>query len=280
MILLRALRLPTRHFVNSTCGSTTSISFITGRLISTDSSDSDSDMSGPDGLDVAGMRKAYKGGHQAFIESDLESRDPIAQFTAWFKLACDDPKIGEANAMTLATATKDGIPSARMVLLKGFGKEGFRFFTNYGSRKGSELTSNPQASLVFYWETLSRQVRIEGPVEKLSVEASTEYFHSRPRDSQIGAIVSHQSTVIESRDVLTQRDAELKEQYADTNIVIPKPEYWGGFLLRPKTIEFWQGQSNRLHDRIVFRRPRNEEVIDEKLTHTGDDGWVYERLSP
>ncbi|XP_077978642.1 pyridoxine/pyridoxamine 5'-phosphate oxidase-like [Glandiceps talaboti] len=238
-------------------------------------------MSCPDRLDAAGMRGAYLAEHQTFLESHLESKDPIVQFTAWFKLACNDPEIGQlANAMTLATATRDGLPSARIVLLKGFDKDGFAFYTNQDSRKGQELLSNPQASLVFHWKPLNRQITIEGSVEKLSDEVSTEYFHSRPRDSQIGTCVSHQSTVVESRDILTQRYTELKERYADPNTIIPKPDYWGGFLLKPKTMEFWQGQTNRLHDRIVFRQPTDGEVIDEKLTHTGDDGWVYERMSP
>ncbi|XP_070566237.1 pyridoxine/pyridoxamine 5'-phosphate oxidase-like isoform X1 [Ptychodera flava] len=238
---------------------------------------SDDDMAD---INVAAMRKAYKAGHQAFFEKDLEAKEPIAQFAAWFKLACEDPKIGEANAMTLATATKDGKPSARMVLLKGFSTDGFIFYTNYGSRKAEELISNPFASLVFYWESLSRSVRIEGSVEKLSEKASTDYFHSRPKASQIGACVSHQSTVIESRDVLLQREAELQEKYANPDSVIPKPEFWGGFILKPQLMEFWQGQSNRIHDRIVFRKPKDGEVIDDKLTHKAEDGWVYERLSP
>ncbi len=158
-------------------------------------------VSSTNGIDVAGMRKAYKASHESFQENNLVAREPIAQFAEWFKEASKVDCIGEANAMTLATASKEGKPSARMVLLKGYDKQGFRFFTNYESRKGKELAENPFASLVFYWEPLSRSVRIEGRVEKLTSEESTEYFNSRPPTSQIGAIVSHQSSVIEDRNV-------------------------------------------------------------------------------
>ncbi|XP_063964485.1 pyridoxine-5'-phosphate oxidase-like [Lytechinus pictus] len=234
------------------------------------------------GIDVGAMRKSYKAGHQAFVKDDLSSRDPMTQFTKWFKEACEATENSktEANAMTIATATKDGRPSARMVLLKGYDKTGFRFFTNYESRKGKELAENPFAALVFYWDFQSRSIRIEGPVVKLTAEESTEYFHSRPKTSQIGAVVSNQSRPIEDRNILTNKDAELKEQYKDESTVIPRPDYWGGFKVIPEMIEFWQGQSNRLHDRIVFRKPRKGEIVDGKLVHQGENGWVYERLSP
>lgn len=237
--------------------------------------------SSPSGIDLASMRKKYKSANEAFLETDLIAKEPIGQFADWFQLANEAYKMhsGEANAMTLSTATREGRPSARLVLLKGYSKEGFKFYTNYESRKGKELIENPFACLVFYWEILNRSVRIEGRVERLSDEESTAYFHSRPWESQIGACVSHQSTVIENRDVLTRRDAELKEQYKDKEI--PKPDYWGGFRVVPDVIEFWQGQSNRLHDRIVFRRPGDDdERPDGKMVHGGDDGWVYTRLSP
>ncbi|XP_033104155.1 pyridoxine-5'-phosphate oxidase-like isoform X2 [Anneissia japonica] len=152
-------------------------------------------------LDVASMRKAYKSEHEAFLESHLTSKDPIQQFDTWFKEACKNDKIGEANAMTIATASKEGRPSARMVLLKGYSREGFKFFTNFKSRKGQELTENPFACLVFYWEPLNKQVRIDGQVKRLSEEESTQYFNSRPRSSQIGSIVSNQSQPIPSRHV-------------------------------------------------------------------------------
>ncbi|XP_002732679.1 pyridoxine-5'-phosphate oxidase-like [Saccoglossus kowalevskii] len=172
----------------------------------------------------------------------------------------------------------EGRPSARCLLLKGFTRAGFQFFTDYESRKARDLASNPYAALVFFWEPLHRSVRVQGSVEKVSVEESTEYFRSRPRESQISACASKQSSVIESRDVLTKKTDELRKLYADKEV--PKPENWGGFLVKPEVVEFWQGQSTRAHDRIQFRRPKNGEVVDEKMTHTGDDGWVYERLSP
>ncbi|XP_078656028.1 pyridoxine-5'-phosphate oxidase-like isoform X2 [Branchiostoma floridae x Branchiostoma belcheri] len=234
----------------------------------------------PNGINVAAMRKAYKGGEEVYTEDQLVSRDPIVQFAAWFEEATKHPNVGEANAMCLATSTPEGRPSARMVLLKGYSSEGFRFFTNFYSRKGKELAANPFAALCFHWEPLNRSVRIEGPVERLTDEQSTEYFHSRPRGSQIGATVSHQSTVIEGRHVLDQREKELKEKYADESVEIPKPDYWGGFCLVPEVIEFWQGQTTRIHDRIAFRRLREGETPDKKCTHTGENGWVYERLSP
>ncbi|XP_076045114.1 pyridoxine/pyridoxamine 5'-phosphate oxidase-like isoform X2 [Oratosquilla oratoria] len=231
-------------------------------------------------IDIGGMRKPYKGKSEVFTEDNLVAKEPVAQFKAWFDEACNTPGIVEANAMCLATATKDGKPSSRMVLLKGYGKDGFRFFTNYGSRKGRELIENPQASLCFFWEPLMRSVRVEGKVTKISTEESTDYFHSRPRSSQIGAKVSPQSTVIAGRHVLTDKEEELLVEYKDETKVIPKPECWGGFRIIPDRIEFWQGQTTRIHDRIVFRKPDSDEQIDSTLTHMGDDGWVYERLAP
>ncbi|XP_043910908.1 pyridoxine-5'-phosphate oxidase [Protopterus annectens] len=215
---------------------------------------------------------------QAFEEHQLCSLDPIKQFAEWFKEVAACPSIGEANAMCLATCTKDGRPSARVVLLKGFGEDGFKFFTNYESRKGRELESNPFASLVFYWEPFKRQVRIEGHVERLSETESQEYFQTRPKGSQIGAWVSRQSSVVPDREYLRKKNAEFEEKYKDTDV--PKPDYWGGYVVKPEVIEFWQGQTNRLHDRIVFRRPKEEEILDSGMTHQGENGWVYERLFP
>ncbi|XP_064100562.1 pyridoxine-5'-phosphate oxidase-like isoform X3 [Macrobrachium nipponense] len=231
-------------------------------------------------IDIGGMRKPYKGKNEAFTEDDLVAKEPIAQFREWFDQACSTPGIIEANAMCLATSTKCGKPSARMVLLKGYGKDGFRFFTNYTSRKGEELAENPQASLCFYWEPLMRSVRVEGTVEKLSEKESDDYFHSRPRSSQIGACISPQSKVIDGRHVLTEREQELSEEYRDEKKIIPKPETWGGFRVVPEVIEFWQGQTTRIHDRICFRKPLPDEVLNEQLTKQGEDGWVYERLAP
>ncbi|KAG7492402.1 hypothetical protein MATL_G00013990 [Megalops atlanticus] len=229
-------------------------------------------------MDLSNMRKKYKGDEECFEEDQLISLDPIKQFGYWFDEATKCPDIGEANAMCIATCTKDGRPSARMVLLKGYSNEGFRFFTNYESRKGGELESNPFACLVFYWEPLNRQVRIEGSVERIPYQSSCDYFHSRPKSSQIGAVVSRQSTVVPDRQYLRQKNAELEEMYKDTEV--PMPDYWGGYIVKPQVIEFWQGQTNRLHDRIVFVRPKEGEDTLGEMQHRGEGGWVYYRLSP
>ncbi|XP_054851257.1 pyridoxine-5'-phosphate oxidase isoform X3 [Eublepharis macularius] len=180
--------------------------------------------------------------------------------------------------MCLATCTSDGRPSARMLLLKGFNQEGFRFFTNHESRKGRELDSNPFASIVFYWEPLNRQVRVEGSVERLPEKESEKYFHSRPKSSQIGAVVSRQSTVIADREYLRKKNAEFEEVYCEATV--PKPAYWGGYILKPEVMEFWQGQTNRLHDRIVFRYLPSSSTPLGPMTHKGAGNWVYERLAP
>ncbi|KAM9716893.1 pyridoxine-5'-phosphate oxidase isoform 1-T1 [Menidia menidia] len=228
-------------------------------------------------MDLSNMRKKYKGDEECFEESQLVSLDPIKQFGNWFDEATKCPEVGEANAMCIATATKDGQPSARMVLLKGYSNEGFRFFTNYESRKGSELESNPFACLVFYWEPLNRQIRIEGSVERIPFQSSCDYFHSRPKSSQIGAVVSRQSTPVPNRDYLRQKNAELEEKYKDSEV--PMPDYWGGYLVKPSLIEFWQGQTNRLHDRLVFTRMKDGEKLGD-FQHEAEGGWVYQRLSP
>ncbi|XP_034414696.1 pyridoxine-5'-phosphate oxidase [Cyclopterus lumpus] len=229
-------------------------------------------------MDLSDMRKKYKGAEECFEESQLVSLDPIKQFGDWFNRATECPGVGEANAMCVATATKDGRPSARMVLLKGFSSEGFRFFSNYESRKGSELEGNPHACLVFYWEPLNRQIRIEGTVERIPFQSSSDYFHSRPKSSQIGAVVSRQSTPVPNRDYLRQKNAELEEKYKDTDV--PMPEYWGGYIVKPSLMEFWQGQTNRLHDRIVFTRSSDGPPKPGEFLHPGEGGWVYQRLSP
>uniref|UniRef100_A0A2K6SMQ5 Pyridoxine-5'-phosphate oxidase n=1 Tax=Saimiri boliviensis boliviensis TaxID=39432 RepID=A0A2K6SMQ5_SAIBB len=187
-------------------------------------------------MDLGPMRKSYRGDREAFEETHLTSLDPVKQFAAWFEDAVQCPDIGEANAMCLATCTRDGKPSARMLLLKGFGKDGFRFFTNFESRKGKELDSNPFASLVFYWEPLNRQY-------------------------------------------LRKKNEELEQLYQDQEV--PKPKSWGGYVLYPQVMEFWQGQTNRLHDRIVFRRglPTGDSPLGP-MTHRGEEDWLYERLAP
>ncbi|XP_049873392.1 pyridoxine/pyridoxamine 5'-phosphate oxidase-like [Pectinophora gossypiella] len=231
-------------------------------------------------IDIGGMRIKYKDKDDTFLEKHLVSNEPFGQFKAWFEDACARKEILEPNAMCLATATKDGFPSARFVLLKAYGKDGFKFFTNYESRKAKELAENPNVAATFYWEVLNRSIRIEGSVEKLPEEESIKYFHSRPVPSQIAACASYQSTPIESRDVLCERERALEAEYMIPNKEVPKPQYWGGYAIIPRSVEFWQGQRDRLHDRIKFRKPKSGEVPDGKLLHQGEDGWVFERLSP
>lgn len=196
-------------------------------------------------------------------ESDLDP-DPINEFARWFR-AAEESGIIMADAVALATATTDGKPSVRMVLLKGFDHQGFVFYTNYESRKGRELQQNPYAALVFYWDRLSRQVRISGTVEKVSREESIAYFHSRPFDSQLSAWASRQSEVVLSREVLEERMRELAAEYVGREV--PLPPYWGGFRVFPDSIEFWQGRLSRLHDRFRYSR-------------RSGDHWTLERLSP
>lgn len=229
---------------------------------------------------LADMRKPYNGIDEQFGVKDLISKEPFGNFKHWLEQACNCSSIFEPNAMAVATATPDGKPSVRMVLLKGYDSSGFKFFTNYGSRKGRELSENPHASLMFYWEPLKKMIRIDGTVEKLSEDEAVTYFHLRPRASQFSACVSNQSNVVASLEVLETECQELMKQYSDETQLIPKPESWGGYCVRPTTVEFWQGQTDRLHDRIVFRRPHPDEVLDPAVTAQGDDGWVYERLCP
>ncbi|OAD60249.1 Pyridoxine-5'-phosphate oxidase, partial [Eufriesea mexicana] len=227
---------------------------------------------------LIGMRIKYKDKNETFMEDQLVSKEPIGQFKAWFNEACKTPQIFEPNAMILATANRDGNPSARAVLLKSFGTDGFKFYTNYESRKGRELAENPNVAVVFYWEPLKRSVRIEGKVQKTSSEDSDRYFQSRPYENQIGSIASNQSNVIASRQTLIVKERELIAQFPEGQV--KRPNWWGGYVIIPHSVEFWQGQSDRLHDRIRFRRPKPNEKIDNVLVHKGDNGWVYERLSP
>jgi pyridoxamine 5'-phosphate oxidase len=185
------------------------------------------------------------------LDEELLDRDPIKQFQLWFNDAVE-AQVPMPEAMTLATATPDGRPSARMVLLKQVDHDGFVFFTNYRSAKARQLDANPYASLVFYWPQLERQVRVEGSVERTSEEESREYFQTRPRESQIGAWASAQSEAISGRDVLEQRARELEALYCDREIDCP--EHWGGYRLKPERIEFWKSRVGRLHDRILYHR--------------------------
>ena len=192
------------------------------------------------------------------------SSSPIKQFQLWFGEAVK-AKFYLAEAMTLATASKDGKPSARLVLLKQVDEQGFVFYTNYDSRKGVELIENPFAALVFHWAELHRQVRIEGKVEKVSAKESEEYFHSRPRESQIGAWASPQSHIVSGRNELEQQFETLIKKFEGKPV--PLPEHWGGFRMKPTTIEFWQGRASRLHDRIVYELQSN-------------GSWTIKRLAP
>ena len=210
-------------------------------------------------MSIADIRKDYK--LKSLVEKDA-APDALKQFEHWWNEAVES-KVEEVNAMTLATIA-DGKPSARIVLLKGFKKEGFIFFTNYNSRKGKELQNNAHAALVFFWKELERQIRIEGVVEKLSNEESDAYFTIRPEQSRIGAWSSPQSEVIKSREILEENFIKYQQLFTDGSII--RPPHWGGYIVKPSTIEFWQGRPNRLHDRLQY---------------TSINGnWKIERLAP
>ena len=194
-----------------------------------------------------------------------DERDPIEIFEEWFALA-NDSNIIHPEAMALATTSPDGRPSARMVLLKSVGPEGFTFFTNYGSRKAGEIDSNPHAAVVFHWDVLQRQVRVEGSVERISTEESEAYFKSRPRGSRIGAWASRQSTRLTSRTELEEAVQDVERRFPSDDV--PLPPFWGGYRITPTRIEFWQGRASRLHDRLVFVREDENAV------------WATERLYP
>ncbi|WP_421949044.1 pyridoxamine 5'-phosphate oxidase [Phaeodactylibacter xiamenensis] len=216
----------------------------------------------PANFKIEQLRKDYSA-HT--LEMDKVRSNPVEQFQVWFDEALN-AEVPEPNAMTLSTATTNGVPSARIVLLKGVTDDSFLFYTNYNSRKGQELRANPRAALTFLWHELQRQVRIEGRVEVLSAEESTRYFQSRPKGSQIGAWASPQSTQIESREELEEKVKQLEEEYRAAD-ALPKPGNWGGYRVVPHRIEFWQGRSSRLHDRIEF-------TLSEKGT------WTIARLAP
>ena len=210
---------------------------------------------------IADIRKEYK--LQTLSEDDV-SKDPIDQFDKWWQEAVHSG-IDEVNAMTLATTTADGMPDARIVLLKGFDATGFTFFTNYDSAKGQQLLENPRATLVFFWKELERQVRISGLVSLTSEKISDDYFNSRPEGSRLGAWASPQSKPIESREWLEANEKKLREEYAGGPVT--RPPHWGGYLVKPVRIEFWQGRPSRLHDRISF-------------SLQGNGKWKIERLAP
>jgi pyridoxamine 5'-phosphate oxidase len=212
-------------------------------------------------MNIQDIRTDYK--QRSLLEKDV-AKNPIEQFHIWFQQAVDST-IEEVNAMQLATASAEGVPSIRTVLLKGFTQKGFIFYTNYNSQKGKELTENPRASLLFFYKELERQIRITGLVQKISAEDSDAYFKSRPLGSQIGAIVSPQSQVIKSREWLEEKANKMNATATIKNT--KRPTHWGGYIVVPVSIEFWQGRPSRLHDRILY-------------TVQNDGTWKMERLAP
>ncbi len=211
--------------------------------------------------ELSGLRHEYDA--HGLRRADLHS-DPIEQFRAWFAAALA-AEMRDVNAMSLATATPEGKSAVRIVLLKGVDERGFSFFTNYDSEKGRHLEANPFAALAFYWAKLERQVRITGPVERTSREDSAAYFHSRPVGSRLGAWVSRQSEVVDARQVLDARMEAMRERFHNTEITLPP--HWGGYRVKPETVEFWQGRPNRLHDRFRYSR-------------RADGAWQIDRLAP
>jgi len=211
-------------------------------------------------LDLAALRRDYA--LATLDERDVEA-DPIRQFERWFADAAA-ARVPEPNAMTLSTATRDGVPSARIVLLKGVDANGFAFYTDYRSRKGAELAENPLAALTFLWKEIERQVRITGSVSRVSTHESDAYFRTRPLGSRLGAWASHQSAVLASREELEARVQDVIGRFPDGDV--PLPPHWGGFRVAPDEIELWQGRPDRLHDRLLYRR--------------GERGWEISRLSP
>ena len=210
--------------------------------------------------DLYNFRKDYKLDSLSKEEVD---KNPISQFKKWMNEAISF-KITEPNVMTLATSTPDGIPSARVLLLKSFNNDGFVFYTNYESRKADDLAKNPHACIVFDWHLMERQVRIEGVAKKVSSEESDKYFNERPEGSQMGAWISPQSTFIDDREELENRRVKIESMFKDK--LITRPPNWGGYVLKPHTIEFWQGRENRLHDRLIYIK--------------ADEEWILRRLAP
>jgi len=210
---------------------------------------------------IVSLRKEYS---SAFLNEEDVNQNPFKQFELWMHQAVE-AEILEPHAMTVSTVSVEGKPSSRIVLLRGFDENGFVFYTNYNSHKGNEMAQNKYACLNFFWPELERQIRIEGSIVKIDQQISTAYFHSRPRESQIGAWASIQSAVIENRKVVEDAFVHFSEKFIDLE-VIPKPEHWGGYNIKPTSIEFWQGRPSRLHDRLRY----SEE----------NSNWKIERLSP
>lgn len=213
-------------------------------------------------MDIGALRSEYT---QAGLSRDNLAANPFLQFETWFKQA-NEAKLAEVNAMQLATASPQGKPTLRTVLLKAFDEQGFVFYTNYHSQKAQQIAENPQVAALFFWKELERQVEITGRIEKVSTLESLKYFTSRPRGSQLGAWVSAQSSIISSRSLLEAKLEEVKRKFNKGEI--PLPDFWGGFRIIPDTVEFWQGRPNRLHDRFEYRR------------QSGQASWQIERLAP
>lgn len=213
-----------------------------------------------DNFKISDIRKEYT---QKALDKNNTEANPFDQFDIWFKEMLDS-KLHEPTAVILATATKDGKPSARALLLKGYNKDGFIFYSNYGSRKGKEIEENNSGALLFFWPELERQIRIEGFIEKVSQKASDDYFKTRPYKSRVGAWASAQSSVIPGRSEILKKFFKYLLKFHSKNI--PLPDFWGGYILIPEVFEFWQGRASRLHDRIRFRKESND--------------WIKERLSP
>lgn len=211
--------------------------------------------------DLHDYRKTYEKGKLSLEDS---ASSPFKQFTTWFEEVENAGGVAEPNAMTLATLGTDGFPKARIVLLKEYDQNGFVFYTNYKSEKGKSISNHPKVGLSFFWPNLERQVIIKGDIQKVTYERSTNYFKSRPKESQLGAIVSDQSTPISDRKVLESKLESLKEKYK--NKEIDRPSHWGGYIVKPESIEFWQGRPSRLHDRILYTRKHQD--------------WKKQRLAP
>ena len=211
--------------------------------------------------DLHDYRKSYEKG-ELLIEN--VAKHPIDQFKTWFKEVEDAGGVAEPNAMTIATLGDDGFPKSRIVLLKEYDQQGFVFYTNYTSEKGVSIAQHPKVGVSFFWPNLERQVIIKGDIEKVSDARSDAYFNNRPKDSQLGALVSDKSSVIKDRTVLEEKMISLKAKYKNQDI--QRPSHWGGYIIKPVTVEFWQGRPSRLHDRVRYRKE--------------DDNWIIERLAP